>query len=64
MIDSIDIGKKSLSNVQYLNMIKTQKLGSEQNFLDLIKGSYQKKKSEIIFNNDCPLKSGARQACS
>ena len=42
MIDSVDTGKKSLINVQYLNMVNTQKLGSEQNFFDPVKSIYKK----------------------
>lgn len=37
MIDSIDGGKKSFNNVRHLIMIKTEKPGLEENFLDLRK---------------------------
>lgn len=60
-------GKKSLCHVQYLIMIKTQKLGLEWNFFDLIKNIYQKP-IEIIFSKEAvknsPIKSGAKQGYS
>ena len=67
MIISID-AEKAFDKIQHLIMIKTlQEVGTEGNYLNIIKAIYDKPTTNIIFNGEklkaLPLRSGTRQGC-
>ena len=67
MIISID-AEEAFDKVQHTFTIKTfQKVGIEENYLNIIKAIYDKPTANIILNGEklkpFPLKSGTRQGC-
>ena len=64
---SID-AEKVFDKIQHPFMIKTlQKVGTEGNFLNIIKAIYDKPTANVILNDEklkpFPLRSGTRQGC-
>ena len=67
MIFSID-AEKAFNKIQHPFMIKTlQKVGTEGNYLNIIRAIYDKPTANIVLNGEklkpFPLRSGARQGC-
>ena len=67
MIISID-AEKAFDKIQHPFMIKTpQKVGTEGNYLNMVKAIYAKPTANIILNGEklkaFPLRSGTRQRC-
>ena len=67
MITSID-AEKAFNKIQHTFMIKkTQKMGIEGTYLNIVKAIYEKPTANIILNGKrlkaFPLKSGTRQGC-
>ena len=67
MIISID-AKKAFDKIQHPFMIKTlQKMGIEENYLNVVKAIYDKPTENITLNGEklkaFPLRSGTRQGC-
>ena len=67
MIISID-AEKAFDKIQHPFMIKTpQKVGTEGNYLNMVKAIYAKPTANIILNGEklkaFPLRSGTRQEC-
>jgi hypothetical protein len=61
--------EKSFGKIQHHFMIKAlRKLGIEENYLNIVEGTYDKPTANIIFNGEklkpFPLKSGMRQDCA
>ena len=67
MIISID-AEKAFDKIQHPFMIKTlQKMGIEENYLNVVKAIYDKPTENITLNGEklkaFPLRSGTRQGC-
>ena len=66
MIISID-AEKAFDNIQYPFMIKTQQVGIEGTYLNIIKAMYNKPTSNMVLNDEklktFPLLSGTTQGC-
>ena len=67
MIISID-AEKAFDKIQHPFMIKNlQKMGTERNYLNIIKAIYEKPTASIILNGEklkaFPLRPGTRQGC-
>ena len=67
MITSID-AEKAFNKIQHTFMIKkTQKMGIEGTYLNIVKAIYEKPTANIILNGEklkaFPLRSGTRQEC-
>ena len=67
MITSID-AEKAFNKIQHTFMIKkTQKMGIEGTYLNIVKAIYEKPTANIILNGEklkaFPLRSGTRQGC-
>ena len=67
MIISID-AEKAFDKTQHPFIIKMlQKMGIEETYLNIVKATYIKPTTNIIFNGEklkaCPLRSGTRQGC-
>ena len=67
MIISTD-AEKAFDKIQHPFMIKTlQKMGTEGNYLNIVKAIYDKPTANIILNGEklkvFPLRSGTRQGC-
>ena len=66
MIISVD-AEKAFDKIQHPFMIKTQKVGIEGTYLNIIKTIYDKRTANIILNGEklkaFPLRSGTRQGC-
>ena len=67
MITSID-AEKAFDKIQHTFMIKkTQKMGIEGTYLNIVKAIYEKPTANIILNGEklkaFPLRSGTRQGC-
>ena len=66
-IISIDV-EKAFDKIQHPFMIKIlQKMGIEENYLNIAKAKYDKHRANIILNGEklkaFPLRSGTRQGC-
>ena len=67
MIILIDV-EKAFDKIQHPFMIKIlQKMGIEENYLNIVKAKYDKHRASIILNGEklqaLPLRSGTRQEC-